>query len=305
LRLNFGVHMPIHAMYDYRAFLKTSMLADRLGYDYVTVGDHFYLPPESYKRIGGDPDRPDKLDAWVTLAALATQTNRVKLSTRVSPIPFYLPARLAKIVTTVDIISGGRAVLGVGAAWHRDEAMAYGVEWGNHKERIKRMIEGLKIILKLWSEDKTTFKGEYYCVTDAPFWPKPIQKPHPPIWFGGISNAIVDATVKYGDGIFPLTDTPLEKLEDLNNRLRKAENKQDRRRRVILAPSLSYPDGVGKNPSQWLESIESQMNIGADLVLLDFSTTYAPPDKAQKFLKDFARKVFPKLKDNFAPAANS
>lgn len=290
------MHVPIHGTYDYKAFLKTSVLAERLGYDYITVGDHFFLPPESYKRMGGDPDRPDKLDAWITLAALATQTNKVKLCTRVSPVPFYLPASLAKIVATVDIISGGRTVLGVGAAWNRVEAVAYGVGWSGHKERIERMIEGLEIVLKLWSEDKTTFKGKYYHVVDAPLWPKPIQKPHPPIWFGGTSNAIVDAAVKYGDGIFPPTGTSSERLEDLFNRLREAENKQGRRRRVMLAPSLSYPDGVGKNPPQWIENIEELMDIEASLILLDFSTTYAPPDEAQKFLKDFAIKVFPKFK---------
>lgn len=113
MTLNFGVHMPIHGIYDYKAFLETSMFADRLGYDYVTVGDHFFLSPEFYRRAGGDTDRPDKLDAWVALAALAAETKGVKIGTRVSPLPFYLPARLAKMVATVDIISGGGLYLGL------------------------------------------------------------------------------------------------------------------------------------------------------------------------------------------------
>ncbi len=296
MSLNFGVHLPIHATYGYEDVLKTSILADKLGYDYITVGDHFYLPSRSYRRIGGDPDKPDKLDAWATLAALAARTKGVKLSTRVSPMPFYLPARLAKIVATVDIISGGRAILGVGAAWHEEEAVAYGVGWGNHKERIERMMEGVEIILRLWSEDKTTFRGNYYRVLEAPFWPKPIQKPHPQIWFGGASKAIIDATAKYGDGVFPLTDTPPDKLKDLNNRLRKAEKKQCRKTGATLAPSLSYPEGIGKTPSQWIENVEVQKSIGAGLILLDFSTTYAPPGKAQLFLKDFAGKVLTKFR---------
>jgi len=296
LGLGFGVHMPIHGMYDYEAFVKTSVLADRLGYDYITVGDHFFLSPEFYKSAGGDPDRPDKLDAWVTLAALAAQTNRAKLGTRVSPLPFYLPARLAKMVTTVDIISEGRVILGVGAAGLRDEAIAYGVGWWRHKERVERMMEGLEIILKLWTEDRATFKGKYYSVVDAPFWPKPIQKPHPPIWFGGRSDAIVDATAKYGEGLFPFPNMSLETLEDLDDRLRKAENKQGRKRYAILAPSLSYPDGIGKTPPQWVDNIESQMSIGVKLVFIDLSSRPIPPDRAQGFLRDFAQEVFPKYK---------
>lgn len=296
MTLNFGVHMPIHGIYDYKAFLETSILADGLGYDYVTVGDHFFLSPEFYRRAGGDPDRPDKLDAWVALAALAAETKAVKIGTRVSPLPFYLPARLAKMVATVDIISGGRALLGAGAGAYRDEAVAYGVGWGRHRERIDRMIEEIEIILKLWTEDRTTFKGKYYSVLDAPFWPKPIQKPHPPIWFGGSSNAIVEATATYGEGIFPFPNMPPERLEDLNNRLRKAESKQGRKGRAVLAPSLSYPDGIGRTPSQWLDNVESHVKIGSSLIFLDLSSRPVPPEKAQDFLTDFAHKVFPRYR---------
>ena len=117
------------------------------------------------------------------------------METRVSPIPFYIPPRLAKMVATADIISHGRTLLGVGAGWYKWEAISYGVGWGSHRERIEKMLEGLEIILRLWTQNRTTFKGKYYQVSDAPFWPKPVQKPHPPIWFGGYSDAIVEATV--------------------------------------------------------------------------------------------------------------
>jgi probable F420-dependent oxidoreductase len=295
MKMSFGVHMPIHGAYDYEAFSKTSMLADKLGYDFITVGDHFFLPSRSYERMGGDPDRPDKLDAWVALATLAVNTKRAKLGTRVSPVPFYLPSRLAKVVTTVDIISGGRAQLGVGAGWHREEAVSYGVKWGSFKERIDRMVEGLKIILRLWSEEKATFKGEYYSVSEAPFWPKPVQKPHPPIWFGGASDAIVDATARYGDGLLPTTDMPKDKLQALYRRVREAEKKYDRRSHVMFASSLSYPDGVGETSSEWTRNVESQKEIGVNLVLIDFSTTHAPPAKTQKFLKAFKDEVLLKF----------
>jgi alkanesulfonate monooxygenase SsuD/methylene tetrahydromethanopterin reductase-like flavin-dependent oxidoreductase (luciferase family) len=291
MRLDFGLHLPIHGAYDYNTVLETSILADELGYDYITVGDHFFLPSNSYRKLGGDPDKPDKLDAWVTLSALAAKTKRVKLGTRVSPIPFYLPSRLAKIVTTVDIVSGGRAVLGVGAGWYKEEAVSYGIRWGSHKKRIERMLEGLEIILKLWLEEKATFQGKHYRVCEAPFWPKPVQKPHPPIWFGGSSSVIVDATAKHGDGLFPTTDIPLDRLEKLYSRVRVAEKRYDRNSHVMLGSSLSYPNGIGEKPSEWVETVESQKKIGASLVLVDFSTTSTPPAEAQSFLKGFAREI--------------
>jgi alkanesulfonate monooxygenase SsuD/methylene tetrahydromethanopterin reductase-like flavin-dependent oxidoreductase (luciferase family) len=293
LRLKFGIHLPIHGSYDYKAFLEASIAADRLGFDYVTVGDHFFLPTDLYIKVGGDPSRPDKLDAWTALAAVAAKTEKIKMGTRVSPIPFYLPSRLAKIVTTVDIISRGRTFLGVGAAWHKEEAVSYGIRWGSHRERIERMLEGLRIILSLWSQEKATFEGKYYQVREAPFWPKPVQKPHPPVWFGGSSDDILRATARYGEGLFPLTDMQPDKLEELHRRLVDLGRQCNREKPPILAPAISYPDGLGRKKTEWISRVESQVEIGAGLVLIDFSTGNAPPKEAEAFLEDFAREVLP------------
>ena len=106
---------------------------------------------------------------------------------------------------------------------------------------------------------------------------------------------LVDTTAKYGEGIFPTPNTPLERLEDLKSRLRKAEEKYGRKKPVSLAPSLSYPDGVGTSASQWVENIENLAQVGASLVLIDLSSRPVPPAKAQEFIKEFAVKVFPKF----------
>ena len=296
MKIEFGIHLPIHGPYDYKAFLETSIMADRLGFDYVTVGDHFFLPAESYIKVGGDASKPDKLDAWIALTALATKTEKIRLGTRVSPIPFYLPSRLAKIVTTVDIVSGGRTILGIGAGWHKEEALAYGIKWGSHKERIEKMLEGLKIMLSLWSQERATFKGKYYQVADAPFWPKPVQKPHPPIWFGGSSNAIIKATAKYGDGLFPLTDTSPDELQTIHRRLKEAVKRQKKEKFPIIAPSFSYPNGIGTKKSEWIRKVESQLKNGFSSILIDFSAGYAPIRKAQEFLKEFACEVLPSFR---------
>jgi alkanesulfonate monooxygenase SsuD/methylene tetrahydromethanopterin reductase-like flavin-dependent oxidoreductase (luciferase family) len=151
--MRFGVHLPTHGEYGYAEILKVSLVADELGFSSLWIGDHFYLPREFYEKTGWDPDKPNKLDAWTLLSALAVQTKSIRLGARVSPLPFYEPARLAKIVATVDVISGGRVNFGVGAGWFRDEAVSYGVYWGGHKERLSRTLEALEVILRLWAED--------------------------------------------------------------------------------------------------------------------------------------------------------
>jgi len=295
MHLKFGVHLPTHGEYGYKEVLKVSMAADELGFNALWIGDHFYLPGDFYEKTGGDPNKPNKLDAWTLLSAIATQTKRIRLGARVSPLPFYKPGRLAKIVATVDIISGGRVNFGVGAGWFRDEAISYGVWWSKRRERISRMIEALEIILKLWTEEnKVTYKGRYYTVTEAPFWPKPLQKPHPPVWFGGSSNEIVNAAAKYGDGILPLSDFPLEKFRDLAGRVAKAI--KGRERKFSLAPSFTYPNGLGEKPSEWLSRIEEYVEAGADAIIIDFSMTHVPPDKAVSMLREFSKAVFPKYR---------
>ena len=293
MKVQFGVHLPIHGPYDYKVFLDMVMFIDRLGFDYFTVGDHFFLPSELYVKVGGDPSKPNKMDAWTMLAAAAAKTKNVRLGTRVSPIPFYIPSRLAKIVATADIISNGRIIFGVGAGWYSEEAIAYGVGWGSHRERIERMLEGLKIILDLWSKERTTYEGKYYRVLDAPCWPKPLQKPHPPIWFGGSSKAIIRATVKYGDGIFPITDTQMSELLRIQRDLREEARRAGRADVPGVAPSLSYPNGIGKEASEWIERVESHLKLEFKNIMLDFCFSHVPIDEAKGFLEGFAQEVFP------------
>lgn len=294
--LNFGIHLPTHSKYNYSDILKISIVANNLGYNSLWVGDHFYLPEKIYIKTGGNPKKPNKLDAWTLLTAIAVQTKKIRLGTRVSPIPFYMPAKLAKIVTTADIISNGRINFGVGAGWFKDEAISYGFNWEAHRERVSKMLEGLEIILKLWKEDKVTYNGKYYKVYNAPFWPKPVQKPHPPIWFGGSSKIILEAAVKYGDGFLFLTDTPLEKFKEMTKEIIKIMKCYKRGEKILLVPSLSYPDGLGEKTSEWALNIDSYIKLNASAIIIDFSQTNVSPDKAITVLKKFSKVIFPKYK---------
>jgi len=140
--------------------------------------DHFYP-------IRGDSTGPC-LEGWITLTALAQATRRLRLGTLVTGIHYRHPAVLANMVATLDIISGGRVELGIGAGWNVEESGAYGIELGSPKERSDRFEEACEVLTGLLSpQETTTFKGRYYQLTDARCNPKPVQQPHPPICIGG------------------------------------------------------------------------------------------------------------------------
>jgi F420-dependent oxidoreductase-like protein len=139
--------------------------------------DHFYP-------IFSDPTGPC-LEGWITLTALAQATRRVRLGTLVTGIHYRHPAVLANMAATLDIVSGGRLELGIGAGWNQEESGAYGIELGSPRERSDRFEEACEVIVGLLSQETTTFSGDYYQLTEARCEPKPIQQPHPPICIGG------------------------------------------------------------------------------------------------------------------------
>jgi F420-dependent oxidoreductase-like protein len=139
--------------------------------------DHFYP-------IRGDSDGPC-LEGWVTLTALAQATQRVRLGNLVSGIHYRHPALLANMAATLDIISGGRLEIGIGAGWNEQESGAYGMELGSRAERSDRFEEACEVLVGLLTQESTTFDGKYYQLKDARCEPKAVQAPHPPICIGG------------------------------------------------------------------------------------------------------------------------
>jgi F420-dependent oxidoreductase-like protein len=139
--------------------------------------DHFYP-------IFSDSTGPC-LEGWTTLTALAQATQRVRIGTLVTGIHYRHPAVLANMVSTLDIISGGRLELGIGAGWNEEESGAYGIELGTPGQRSDRFEEACQVLIGLLTQDATTFKGEYYQLVEARNEPKAVQRPHPPICIGG------------------------------------------------------------------------------------------------------------------------
>ena len=141
------------------------------------VFDHFYP-------IVGDSAGPC-MEGWTALTALAQATRRLRLGTLVTGVHYRHPAVLAKMATTIDIISGGRLELGIGAGWNEEESGAYGIDLGTPRQRSDRFEEACQVLIGLLSQETTDFDGEYYQLTKARCEPKGPQRPHPPICIGG------------------------------------------------------------------------------------------------------------------------
>lgn len=154
-------------------------LAEHAGFDRVSVMDHVW-------QIGhlGPPEN-EMLEAYTTLGYLAANTERVKLLTVVTAVVYRDPGLVAKAVTTLDVLSGGRAMLGIGAAWNEDEARGLGLFFPSTSERFERLEEALQVCLQMWSDDDGPFEGKHYRLGRTLNSPQSLSRPHPPILIGG------------------------------------------------------------------------------------------------------------------------
>lgn len=159
----------------------------------------------------GAPDEP-VLEGWTVLAALAAVTSRIRLATLCTAVGYRNPAHLAKIAASVDLISGGRLTLGIGAGFFEDEYRQYGWEFPSPPAtRIHQMEEAVELILKMWTEPRTTFHGRYFRVEDAILEPKPVQKPRPPVLIaGGGEQVTLRAVARLGDACNFVGSDPVE-----------------------------------------------------------------------------------------------
>jgi F420-dependent oxidoreductase-like protein len=196
----FGFHMPNYTfpgVPDDELFdrvVEQATAAEAAGFDLVTVMDHFY----QIRGVG--PETNAMLEAYTTLAGIAARTSRVKLGTLVTGVTYRNPALLAKEVTTLDVISKGRAVLGIGAAWNEDEHVGYGIEFPPIARRMDRLDEAVQIARLMFTEERPSFEGKFYRIERALNVPRPIQKGGPKILIGGGGEKrTLRILAKYGD----------------------------------------------------------------------------------------------------------
>ena len=154
--------------------------AEAAGVDNLSVMDHYL----QLSAMGGDPGEP-MIEGYTSLGFLAAHTSTVELQLLVTGVTYRHPGLLAKIVSTLDVLSGGRAALGIGAAWYEREHAAFGVRFPPVAERFERLEEVLRIVGQMWSEDNGPFVGVHYQLAETLNSPPPLRQPHPPIMIGG------------------------------------------------------------------------------------------------------------------------
>jgi len=174
---------------------------EQTGWDGFWIGDHFMPPPGGFGDSPGDRsgELRDTHEAWTVLAGLAALVPRIRIGPLVSGNTYRNPCVLAKMAATVDHISGGRAVLGLGAGWQENEHVAYGIDFPPLGERMDRLEEAAAIIKGLFANERTSFAGRHYEVTAAPLAPKPVQSPLPLLIGGGGEKRTLRIVAKYAD----------------------------------------------------------------------------------------------------------
>ena len=174
-KVEFGVMLRQERI-DFQAIRDAAELCEELGYHSIWLYDHL---------LGMGGSNQDIFESWTLMSALSSITTTVKIGTMVICNSFRPPALLAKMAATLDNISGGRLEVTIGAGWFEPEYKAYGYPFPDTPTRIEQLGESIEIIRSMWTEEQTTFHGNYYDVDEAHCNPKPVQKPHPPIIVGG------------------------------------------------------------------------------------------------------------------------
>ncbi|MDJ0269051.1 MAG: LLM class flavin-dependent oxidoreductase [Aigarchaeota archaeon] len=272
--MRFGLIIPNMSPYcDVKPISEAARVAEDSGFEALLIWDHYTLPWSDAT-----------LDAWVVLSYLSSITERIRLGTCVSPIPFRNPAVLAKIAASVDIISGGRVILGVGAGWHRPEFEGFS-EWYPDAERVTRTFEGVKIMKALWERGRLSYEGRYYKVRGAVVEPRPIQRPGPPLWFGTTGRRMLRFAAENGDGWIPTMTTPRE-YSKLASYLRQ-HIKTDKLPNFTFA----YADfDIYNTPNEYITTIEKYGSVGCMLYCV---TWRFPKQQFIAKLREFAREVMP------------
>jgi alkanesulfonate monooxygenase SsuD/methylene tetrahydromethanopterin reductase-like flavin-dependent oxidoreductase (luciferase family) len=257
--------------------------AEKLGFWGLVMPDHYMWGRE----YGPGENAYSTVETWAALSYLVAETKNLHLGTLVTPIPFRPPAQLAKIVSTVDVLSKGRTILGVGAGWSQVEFDGYS-KWDPNKVRVDKTEEGVRLILKLWTEPKVDFNGKYYAADGAVLDPKPVQKPHTPLLFGGASPRMFRMAGKYADicliPAWPGLDNSLARKTVLEE-----ARKNHRESKLSFADMVMFPPADWKyDRNVYTKKIEQAVSDGSKYFITPF-----PVANYMESVRDFARNVIP------------
>jgi alkanesulfonate monooxygenase SsuD/methylene tetrahydromethanopterin reductase-like flavin-dependent oxidoreductase (luciferase family) len=259
--------------------------ADKQGLDGVLMPDHYMWGDQISHRM----QLPyHTLETWTTLTYLAGRTKKIHLGTLVTPLPFRHPGILAKRLSTLDILSGGRVLLGAGAGWSKVEFDGYS-KWLSTKSRVDKTIEALTIIKQLWTEDSVSYESENYTLQEAVLEPKPLQKPYPKILFGSSGKRMLRLTGKEGNICF-IPPWQGHRFHEMKETVLEAAKKYDREDQIefmggIMGARMPY------KADAYLEIISEAEQKGCTYCNVAF-----PRDTMSQDIKKFAKEILPSYK---------
>ncbi len=291
---------------------------EELGFDALLTGDHILVPRNiasvyPYTEGGEFPGSPsgESMEQITLLSYIAGQTSKIRLVTSVLIVPHRNPLIAAKSLATLDVLSGGRLVVGVGVGWMREEFQALGLP--PFEERGAVTDEYIRAFKILWTEDNPSFDGKYISFDDISFLPKPVQKPHPPIWVGGESRPALRRTAELADGWYPLGSNPtfpmgtpeqlkagLERLAQYAQRFGRDLSEIEiiyRTHQFELKKETAGPDRlpfVG-DAGQIAGDIRRYQDMGVTSMVWDFLRQTEDLDLMLGLMEDFATQVWPKV----------
>jgi probable F420-dependent oxidoreductase len=209
--MNVGISVPLPAYTVDVAFMART--AEGLGFESFWCAEHPIMPVHSTSRFPGSPDGviPEAyshfIDPFVALARASGATSKIRLGTGITLVPERNPLLLAKEISTLDLFSGGRFLFGIGTGWHREETTIMG---GDFDHRWTQAREAILVMKELWTKAEAEFHGTYYDFPPVRSYPKPAQKPHPPVILGGHAKNVLPRIIEWADGWLPNRTTPAE-----------------------------------------------------------------------------------------------
>jgi len=298
--MRFGIWLPnCRHLATPEIIRRAAVRAEALGYDSVWVSDHVVVPRANVGNFG-----ETIFDPLITLGVVAGATSRVRLGTTVLIVPYRQAVVTAKMVSSLDALSGGRVVLGVGAGWVAAESAMLGVPFA---ERGPMTDEYLRAMRELWTSPSPSFAGKYVRFDDLHFEPKPVQKPHPPIWVGGHGRASLRRAAEFGAAWHPINRSPAELRAGVAELARQS---RDRGRATppaltlrndvrILKPGESAPPSahagrvVAGEPAALVDQIAELAACGVEELVLELLA--ADGRELDEQMAAFAERVRPRL----------
>jgi probable F420-dependent oxidoreductase len=262
--------------------------AEDCGFESAWIGEHILLPVEYTSKYPYSPDgrfpAPPEVsfhDPMLALAFVSGVTSRIRLATGIFVVPLRNPIATAKAVASLDVLSNGRVIFGVGIGWFAEEFAAVGASFDDRALRTREYIELMK---SLWTQDDPLYEGKTFSIKGVRFNPKPVQKPHPPIVVGGTSELAIKRAVRYGDGWYAIARSVTE-ARDLCSALDRQQKQAERSRPVEVTMSLRTGHPLA------IDEVKTLADCGVDRILVGLPLRALNEDELERFRDEVMAKL--------------